>query len=235
MAHSCTLTTSASSDHKESLQQELRALSEEIRVVSKARSLKGVRERKAQQFRLTPYRERLVAAVYVLSGWDVRLAAQKLREFKGLGNVSDSPTQAERVVEDLYTKLPQDFAMQVWYPPDVSMHRVSMAARAYITESEVFSWVEQQNLQRGVAPSSVTARAKYEKVTKQHGGQVREDISLKHMRQWARRWSRRWQVKRGRLKKAEPFKADVIFGEGCLAVLQKISSLLLPQSCKQKE
>ena len=119
---------------------------QEIRVVSKARSLKSVRERKAQQFRLTPYRERLVAAVYVLSGWDVRLAAQKLREFKGPGSVSDSPTQAERVVEDLYTNLPQDFAMQVWYPPNVSMHRVSMAARAYITESEVFSWVEQQKL-----------------------------------------------------------------------------------------
>ena len=103
MASSGALTASASSDVKYSLQQELRALSQDIRIASKARSKRAYLDRQRQPVRLAPYRERVVAAVYVLSGWDARLAAQKLRTFQVLGSASDTSLQAEREVEELFT------------------------------------------------------------------------------------------------------------------------------------
>ena len=196
------------SDDLQSLRERRKQLSKQIAAVKAAGAGMRRKLRRRGNFGITQYQERLVSTIYVLSNCTSRPAAHKLLQLRSSEQVPDSLTQAERLAEDIYLSMPEDFSAHVWNPPDAAMKRLCSAAHAFLAEHAMFSWVERQNVEHGVTPGSVAARSKYEEfmlhgaITKLLPGDPL--ISNKHARQWVRRWRRRWPVKRGKIQKAEP-------------------------------
>ena len=152
-------------------------------------------------FGLTPYREQLVAAIYVLSEFDTSLAAQKLISLRSTSEPSPNLGQARRLVEDVFISMPENFAELLYGPPpDLYTQRLVAAARAYIAEAATRDWVEKQNEQHGDALHYASARAQYEPALSSCSGAPQAEVTAKSARQWVKRWRRRWGVKRGKLK-----------------------------------
>ena len=202
----------------ESLRQQCKQLTKDIANASRPMKLAtNASARRPRAFGITPHQERLVSAVYVLAGCEVDAAAQRLMSLRPDGANTLSFAQAERLVEDIFLSMPENFAAHVWDPPDAAMSRVCAAARRFLAQSKVFEWVGEQNLDHGVSPSSVDARDKYDEfmlVDSAASGQS----SRSTVKSWARRWSRQWGVKRGKIKQAEPLDPDNVADKAALVV-----------------
>lgn len=157
--------------------------------------------RRPKTFGITEYQERLVSAIYILSGCKSLPAAHKFMHLQTKGAKSLSFAEAERTVEDIFLTMPDDFPTKVWDPLDAAMKRICSAAHSFLAEFATFEWVANQNEEHGVAPSSVAARTQYEESL---GIAGLASTSCKSARRWVRRWRRRWPVTRGKLQVAEP-------------------------------
>ena len=182
------------------------ALVEELqRVNSKLKQLKQRakdRQRKSRQHPrgLTPYMERLVAAVFVLSNYDATVAAQQLLAFKKPKEMGVTLQEAQRLAEDMFAELPDDFAATVSMPDDVAIERLAHAAKRFIAGHGTRQWVEQQNRVQGLAPGATAARQQYERLLQGSGVSCQSALPARSTRQWASPWRKRWWgVKRGRL------------------------------------
>mgnify|MGYP003312456821 CR=1 FL=1 len=138
---------------------------------------------------LTQYEEHFVLSVYIESKFNVRLAAQRLRELHPAGQSFDWQ-QAERIVEDMFIRQDDEFVQNMSCPADARTKQIRDQARSFLAELEVFSWVESQNVAHGVAPSSLSARCKFDDLRSELGSAVGE-MAPKGARQWVRRWRRR--------------------------------------------
>ena len=198
----------APSSRVEALRRQCREVSSDIQLLA-YRAKKARKGAKQKPFSLTPTAERLVVGVYVLSDYNTTQAAQKLMSFKSTGASCSTLLEAERLVEDIFMSMPDDFVANILCAEDPATKRIAAAARSYIAESRTVDWVEQQNLARGIAPSSVAARIQFEELSHAHAP-ASSSIGLRGARQWARRWSRRWAVKRGNLHRQEPLDTQVL-------------------------
>ena len=198
----------------QSLREHRKELSKQIGVLRAADEVMRRKSRRRGCFGITQYQERLVSTIYVLSNCSSRPAAHKLLQLRSSETVPLSLAQAEQLAEDIFLSMPEHFSAHVWNPPDTAMRCLCSAAHGFLAEHEMFSWVEMQNVEHGVAPGSVAARSKYEEFML-HGVTTKllpgdPSISSKHARQWVRRWRRRWQVKRGKIQKVEPLQPGEI-------------------------
>lgn len=202
----------------ESLRQQCKALTKEIVKSSRPTKLAACAlARRPRAFGVTPYQERLVSAVYILAGCTADAAVQRLVSLLPDGANTLSFAQAERLVEDIFLSMPENFAAHVWDPPDAAMSRVCVAARRFLAQSKVFEWVGKQNLDHGVSPCSVDAKDKYDEfmlVDSAASGQS----SRSSVKSWARRWSRRWGVQRGKIQQAEPLDPASVADKAALVV-----------------
>ena len=119
--------------------------------------------RRPKTFGITEYQERLVSAIYILSGCKSLPAAHKFMHLQTGEAKSLGLAQAERTVEDIFLTMPDDFPTKVWDPLDAARKRICSAAHSFLAEFATFEWVAKQNEEHGVAPSSVAARTQYEK------------------------------------------------------------------------
>ena len=205
---------------RESLRQQCKELTENIAMASRPKKLAAhASKRRPRAFGITPRQERLVSAVYVLDECKVDAAVQRLISLHPDGANALSFAQAERLVEDIFLKMPENFAADIWEPPDAAMRRLCNAARKFLAQSKVFGWVEGQNLDHGVAPSSVDVKDKYDEFMLPDSAAAASDQSSRStLKQWARRWSRRWGVKRGKILQAEPLDPGHIADKVALGV-----------------
>ena len=80
-------------------------------------------------------------------------------------------------------------------------------ARAFCRERQLFTWVREQNVQKGLAPSN--AAVWREHITAGDATNTRATAAPAHARtlrsrnQWIARWSRRWNIRRGFFKPGE--------------------------------
>ena len=154
---------------------------------------------------------RLVAAVFALTDYDADMAGRVLLSLGVAAWPVQDLDRAKRAVEDAFIRQPDDFAATMQTPPDNdhASKRLAATARRLIGEAKTRDWVERQNLDHGVAPSSLRARAYFDTVHND-GNQGDAFVSPKHARQWARRWGRRWGVKRGKVHRQEPLDHEAI-------------------------
>lgn len=161
---------------------------------------------------MTHHQQRVAAAVYVLSRHDVNLAGEKVLTYpcsKGFGTTQQ---QAERMVEDVFMSLPDGFSSSLDDPVDAATSRIVQEAKKFIAESGTDDWVEGQNLQQGVAPSSSAARRQYESLLRQDGVSVAQ-VHGRSARRWAQRWAQRWRAKRGKSRRQERVEPEAIRGK----------------------
>ena len=91
-----------------------------------------------------------------------------------------------------------------------------------MAESMTRDWVEQQNVEHGIAPSALEARACYDQVRRGSTAEGRDAPSAQAARQWTRRWQKRWAAKRGKLRRQEPLAPGLI--------LEKVAQLHLQRA-----
>ena len=195
--------------------QEVRAQMKHLqsRQCSKRRSI-----RRASS--LTPAAERLVMAVYVLSNYNSSIAGKLLLSY-GKTHLADASLQeAERAVENMFMSFPDDVAQTLSYPEDAAHARTATAAKRYIAEHGVASWVEKQNVQHGVAPGSLSARRQYEEQLRS-SNVTSASLGARAARRWVQRWRRRWGIRRGKIVRQAPLDAEtVVSKESWLCLLQ---------------
>lgn len=201
------------SNRKEDLKSELRSLSSAILLVSGRQKKRNNRQKQNDESRprgLTARAEQVVGGIYVLSNYNRCLAAQKLIALHSAKSPCPSLLQAERLVEDIFMALPDDFAAHIHYPEGMAMQHVATEVRRYVAEAKTRDWVEQQNKEHGVAPTSLDARAQYEAALSSAGQDGGTLLSPRSARKWTRRWQRRWGVMRGKLRKQEPLDPKLV-------------------------
>ena len=207
--------SSSSSTSRESLKQQLRELNQNVALCRYAERKNKMVSKGRQSSGLTKHEEHLVLSVYIVSKFDAGLAGLKFKELHPAG-LSLGQSQAERIVEDMFLKQSDDFVTKLSCPSDDKTRRICDQASSFIAEHEVFAWVGKQNIEHGVAPSSSSARQKFDE-SRSKLGIAAEDVKPRGAKQWIRRWRRRWPVKRGRLQRGEPLQAAEI--------TQKVTSL----------
>ena len=209
----------------DALRAELAGLSAAVKQVQGKKKLEKRKVQRRHQRRpdgITAVTARLVAAVFALSNYDADLAAKVLLSH----GVADWPVKdldrAKRTVEDAFLRQPDDFAATMQTPPDNNhvTRRLAETARRLIGEAKTRDWVQKQNVDHGVAPSSLSARAYFDTVYKD-GDRGDAFMSPKHARQWARRWGRRWGVKHGRVHRQEPLDREAITAKEPWIEIQK--------------
>ena len=125
------------------------------------------------------------------------------------------------------------------YPPTEHYAKCRQKAYNFIAEARLHTWVEQQNYQTGLAPTSEELIHEYARAWPHSGvpgiqNTARFLLSSKPWarRKWAQRWRRRWKVSHRKLKILPPMSREecekkVIFRRSFRALF--LTPLLAPQ------
>jgi len=187
-----------SSMHEDVLLQELanidgtqRALRQDLQLLRARRKKQKHREKKStENFR------RLCLTVYLVSHWNMAAAVDVLDLERRRFRAAQLPRAcAEACVEHWFLEAsPRDVA--AWATPvasDAAAQRRLRLAEQFFVDWQLKEWVLQENLQRGVAPTS--ARLLRQAYALKHGVRpARFDVGAMSSRErlWARRWRCRW-------------------------------------------
>ena len=196
----------ASGPDPASLRVQIRQITEQTNRLSRPASQ---RRKYHRVFGYTKIAATSVVAVYVLSEYDISMAAQKLLTLPRVGYPSPSCQLAERLAEDMFLAMADDdhFIGSLFDPCGSAARRLVSSAKRFIAEARTYRWVARQNESHGVAPHSLQARAEFNRLLGTGNG---SSSSVKSARQWVRRWKRRWGVTRGKLRQQEPVTAETI-------------------------
>jgi hypothetical protein len=192
-----------------SLREQLRQVSTQSKQLHRLRQNDTGNRKYHSVFGYTQFASRSVVAVYMLSEYDEALAAKKLLSFCRVGSPVPCNQEAECLVKDMVVAMPDAFIESRFDPHGSVAERLVSSAKRYIAEAKTVEWVAVQNMQHGVAPSSLGARAEFDRM------HLLDDspTAAKTARQWARRWKRRWCVSRGRLRREEPMTKGTVTGK----------------------
>lgn len=122
----------------DALRGQLRSVQAALAPLRKSAADASRQQKKYRPQGLSPYEEPLVVAVYIFSSFNTSLAASKWLAIRKSSSEALSDLQAERLVEDFYIKLPDNFTADLHYPPNAAMQRLAAAARTYIAEHDSF-------------------------------------------------------------------------------------------------
>ena len=98
----------------------------------------------------------------------------------------------QEILQGVYSSTSEERRFRMTAEPATKEDKAALArARAFLSECRLRDWVEEQNVQKGIAPMSGVAL--------QHlrGQTLRRDLLRKHDLQWLRRWRKRWKVTLG--------------------------------------
>ena len=123
-------------------------------------------------------------------------------------NLQVPATQQELViaVEDVYLSSPLDELVALELPQTDRDRRVHNAAIKFLGEMKAVAWVEKQNYDNGVAPSSASVAAQFAQACSTLGAQhVGERVSRqgRRLRKWAANLRARWGLRFGVVKPRE--------------------------------
>lgn len=150
---------------------------------------------------------RKVLAVYVLSKWDLRLACVAAKRLSRLPKASEAFPTAD-FVENLFRQHDME-ELLTFYEDHGSWQKARNFAQEFLLEHDAWSWVKEQNLSRGVAPSAAAVFHYFESKKFSSGpcyGQPRR----RSVHKWAARWRKRWGVRRTCLRPADPLNPDIL-------------------------
>lgn len=155
----------------------------------------------------------LCVGVYVLSGHDMETAVAVARRV-GLSEGGDGVVDTvpwEAVIAEWYLQATQEAELAWHFPGDDQQAQRRQEALVWICEYRTVRWVRSQNIDHGVAPSSIEVLATFVDHVRKWGDMKRLpslelmlEASGRSARQWSLRFRRRWQIHLGRLKVREP-------------------------------
>ena len=211
------MTGRAQNEVQDALKNELACVRSDI---SRLRNpAKSSRRREKNAGVLTSHEQRLAVAVYVLSDYNATVAPQKVLSYPRCKKAGTTQLQAERIVEDTFRTLPDDFASTVAYPEGAATRRLATAAKRFLAELQTVTWVTNQNQQHGVAPSSSAARLHYSRILGDAEDVEDNSMSYRGVKRWVQRWRRRWGISRGKLHRQELLTPEMI--------VDKVSPIIL--------
>ena len=140
----------------------------------------------------------ILRVICALSNGCTTLSALYVKLHFGADRVPD-PLQVVRRLDTWYDNLPL-FDLKRWTtaPVGSAAERLLEEARMFMRDAEVHTWLERQNIERGIAPHSMLVSDQTSSHAKSGTAKSRK-IKL----QWARRWRRRWGVRTGVIAPSE--------------------------------
>ena len=209
---------------REMLTDELKGVRSEIaRLRDQAKNDRQSRKRAAA---MTHRQQQLAAAVYVMSSYNVALAARQVLSYQKFKTAGTTQLEAERLVEDIFQKLPDGFAASIAMPEDAATSSVAAEARRFLAAAATAAWVQQENLQHGVAPSSIATRSQYDRLLGQSSEVTASSPKYRNVKKWVSRWQRRWRAKRGSLRRQERLCPEQVAAKESLMELAARRNLL---------
>ncbi len=100
-------------------------------------------------------------------------------------------------------------------------------ARRYFEEWKLHTWVQHQNLAKGIAPVSRTTATAWTKMNKRSRSSAASP-KLKSQWQWLRRWRRRWDVRLGLIPSRETLPANICQMKASLVLWLSLEPQSLP-------
>ena len=101
------------------------------------------------------------------------------------------------------------------YPPTQTYAHCRQAAYDFLAESQLHAWLQRQNLEAGLAPTSEELVTEYARLWPHAGVPGIRNTALfvfaqkaTFKRKWAQRWRRRWTVSHRKLKLLPPLSAE---------------------------
>ena len=186
---------------REMLTDELKGVRSEVaRLRAQAKNDRQSRKRAAA---MTHRQEQLAAAVYVMSGYNAALAARQVLSYQKFKTARTTQLEAERLVEDIFQKIHAELAASIAMPEDAATRSVAAEARRFVAAAGTAAWVQEENLQHGVAPSSTATRGQYDRLLGLSSEDTASSPSYRNVKRWVSRWQRRWRAKRGTIRRQE--------------------------------
>ena len=149
----CIHTGSESSQYS---RQEVRALQRQVR--SAARSCRDQKQREANAG-LNPRQCLVLLAVYILSRFDVLVAAEFLDAKSDCQAMPKD--ELEQFIEELYFRTDMEVLSRLQEPVKRSVVSVRREAVSFVARSKANAFVQKMNIERGVAPTSLSTADQY--------------------------------------------------------------------------
>ena len=166
-------------------------------------------ERRADPRCWTTRRQDEALTVYVLTGGSVQAAAEYLEQRAGRGKVFDDAsrrTLSEQVQEWLLAR-PWEELTALVEPIGPAAAARATAARRFVAERGLAAWVQEANVEKGLAPPSRQLAAVLDACARElpelpglAAAPSAAARSVAAHRLWAHRWRKRWGVKYGKVR-----------------------------------
>ena len=200
---------------------EVRALQRQVR--SAARSCRDQKQREANAG-LNPRQCLVLLAVYILSGFDVLVAAEFLNAKADCEAMPKD--EQEQFIEELYLRTDMEVLSRLQEPVKRSDVSVRREAVSFVARSKANAFVQKMNIEHGVAPTSLSTADQYLRHCERLGEpnlnrQLRDCVEhprntgstgsrQRNLRKWCHRFRRRWSLKYRSLRPLEELPADEI-------------------------
>ena len=147
--------------------------------------------------------------LYVLAAHDVKVPVFFLKEKQVTrtgGNYAILSDDALKIVlEDWFTSLPEDELAAIHHPVLPQQKKLNDRAMTFLHEHRLRLWVLEQNVLKGLAPTTSTMNIRFDSITS--GGAeyemddpaTRGDVSVSCNRMWSLRFRSRWGIQRGKV------------------------------------
>jgi hypothetical protein len=201
--HNCCLM-----EQLESKRRELKAVSAEKRKMDEQeRHRKRKAARDSDPSHASPYVRQVCVHLYVLAGYDARVAREYLHNSRQKLGVPEFPLPVlESVIVDWFTVLDGDQLLELQDRSCAKQKRAHAAAVSFFREHELGVWVADHNDTRGLAPRTTTVAEQYD----QHGGAVadthgvggsvsRKNLAAPKNRMFFSRWRKRVGLRMGKI------------------------------------
>ena len=155
--------------------------------------------RKLANATLPPVISHGILIVYVLSDYDVTPACEFLRRyFKQKYAESLPEPELKKLVEDLFLRCNEDELAALTDRADPANREAMRKAEQFLLDYSLHRYVREQNMQKGVAPTTQMVLERKHFNENRHEGAAQQPMShhAGHTkgRSWAWRWRSRWQV-----------------------------------------
>ena len=161
--------------------------------------------------------------LYVLAAHDVKVPVFFLKEKQVTrtgGNYAILSDDALKIVlEDWFTSLPEDELAAIHHPVLPQQKKLNDRAMTFLHEHRLRIWVLEQNVLKGLAPTTSTMNIRFDSITS--GGAeyemddpaTRGDVSLSRNRMWSLRFRSRWDIQLGKVQSRDRMDTADLIGK----------------------
>ena len=159
------------------------------------REIRNAQRREARRCEIPRGMANILTAIFVLTHPSTELACAYLEQKWPQWNSDRDHLQTQ--LQNWYGQLLATTGIDsVLNPTTTSGQSVLSKAQSFVAEFRLHSWVENANVQQGIAPLSsvVLERAAGRSTSSTQVSLIRPNMKRKEQLQWLRRWRRRWRV-----------------------------------------